>query len=303
MLVCSLHTQLCFPALYEVEEGVVYSQPNGKKLRADLFVPSPSTASPRPAVVLIHGGAWFMGTRQQQHWYARQLAKQGYVVMAIDYRLLPKYTFPDCMEDCRTALAWLGANAGKYDVDVNRIAVIGASAGGHLAALLVTSPADHAQGVGGAFPAPYCAVCLYAPLDLADLCTNRPNRAARKLASCLVGRLVCEASSPDKEALAKASPATFADADTKPILLIHGNDDRVVPLSQACAFCAKLRSRGVPSRLIVAANRGHGFDRFHPVQRAWLLDEILTFLKENEPMSLTVLPERRLTSSREVAYR
>ncbi|MCX5757482.1 MAG: alpha/beta hydrolase, partial [Candidatus Hydrogenedentes bacterium] len=113
-----------------------------------LATPAARGVAPRPAVLLIHGGCWLFGTRHQLHWYTRHFAEQGYVVAAIQYRMMPKYRLPDCVEDCKAAVRWLRLHAAEYNIDPDRIVALGNSAGGHLAAMLgVTSPDDGFDGV------------------------------------------------------------------------------------------------------------------------------------------------------------
>lgn len=112
-----------------------------------MYVPDDDSTALRPGIVLIHGGGWMLGTRYQQSWYCRNFARNGYVVMTIDYRLMPKCAFPDCLHDCKAAVRWLRLNAERYRIDPNHIITFGASAGGHLAALLATTePGDGLEG-------------------------------------------------------------------------------------------------------------------------------------------------------------
>ena len=100
-------------------------------------------------MVCLHGGGWVSGDRKEMERTIDALARRGYVAIAPDYRLAPKHRFPACIEDCKAAVRWLRANAGKYHIDPNRIGVMGMGAGGHLACLLgVTTPSDGLDGSG-----------------------------------------------------------------------------------------------------------------------------------------------------------
>ena len=113
-----------------------YARVGEKSLLLDLYLP-PEGESPWPVIVWIHGGAWRTGNRADPP--ALFLVERGYAVASISYRLSREAIFPAQIHDCKAAIRWLRARAGEYDLDPARIGVWGASAGGHLAALLGTS--------------------------------------------------------------------------------------------------------------------------------------------------------------------
>src|SRR5262245_893132 len=119
------------PPAIVVERDCVFSRPGGVPLHADIA--RPRDVGPHPAVVCLHGGGWVRGDRRQLTTTLEALARQGYVAMAPDYRLAPKHRFPAQFEDCQAAVRWLRAQAKSYDVDPERIGVMGLAAGGHLA--------------------------------------------------------------------------------------------------------------------------------------------------------------------------
>jgi len=109
--------------------------------RLDLFLPVQPVDKPLPIIVWVHGGGWDMGDRHDRT--AVPLTAYGYAVASIDYRLSQQATFPAQIEDCKGAVRWLRANAKKYDLDPDHVGVWGASAGGHLVALLGTTGGEH----------------------------------------------------------------------------------------------------------------------------------------------------------------
>ena len=182
---CLMIFLVALPSDYVVQEQVVYSNPDGKKLKATLFLPRENrkghgrsrpifAAGPRnrfaalramlpgngaeqsvfsegpglrPGIVLMHGGGWMFGTRHRLRWYARHFAKNGYAAMTIDYRTMPKYPFPYCGHDAKAAVRWMRLHGDQYGIDPGRIAAFGVSAGGHLATMLgTTRPADGFEG-------------------------------------------------------------------------------------------------------------------------------------------------------------
>src|SRR6185312_1459837 len=130
-------TQLAVAA----KKDIVYSTVGTEKLRLDLA--APTSGGPYPAVLLLHGGAWKVGNRSDLSRSSpgtpsviEQVAARGYVAVSASYRLAPKHKFPAQIEDARTAVRFLRANAKKFNIDPERIAAGGFSAGGHLALLL-----------------------------------------------------------------------------------------------------------------------------------------------------------------------
>src|SRR5579864_1045784 len=112
-------------------KDVVYSQTAGVELTLDAHIPD--DPGPFPAAILVHGGGWVAGDKQQYITYLFQpLTDAGFAWFSINYRLAPQFKFPADAEDIEAAIRYLKANAGKYKLDVNRIALIGESAGGHL---------------------------------------------------------------------------------------------------------------------------------------------------------------------------
>ncbi|WP_227008992.1 pectinesterase family protein [Christiangramia fulva] len=125
------------------KENEVYKKVNGKKLKADVYMPSRNSAERYPAVLLIHGGGWLTGSKENERMMAQYLAKNGFVGVAAAYRLGKEAKYPAAVLDLKDALKWMRENAEKYHIDTNKIAVLGASAGGQLATLLgVTADSD-----------------------------------------------------------------------------------------------------------------------------------------------------------------
>ncbi len=132
---------LCFAALpargevaFDLVPDQVYAERDSGPLKADLYVPQGE--GPFPAMIIIHGGAWATGTKEQLAGVAKALARLGYTSAAISYRLAPQHQFPAQIYDCQAAVRWLRANAAKYKIDPDRIGGYGYSAGGELVALL-----------------------------------------------------------------------------------------------------------------------------------------------------------------------
>lgn len=119
--------------------NLVYCTLNGRQLHLDVFYPIAKSKKPYPAVLMIHGGGWRSGNRQQHIPMAQQIAAKGYVTITAEYRLSTEALYPAAVNDLKTAIRWMRANAKTYNTDANKIAVWGFSAGGQLAALIGTT--------------------------------------------------------------------------------------------------------------------------------------------------------------------
>ncbi|MCP4645574.1 MAG: alpha/beta hydrolase [bacterium] len=267
---------------YRVERGLVYAAPGGKRLRMTLYLPDGRHRGPRPGIVAMHGGAWIVGTRRQQAWYFRQFARQGIAVMTIEYRKMPKYSFPNCLHDSKAAVRWLRTHGPEWGVDPDRIAAFGASSGGHLAGLLATTrPEDGLEGTEnlGCSSAVKCAVALYGSVDLTNFrdmdATGPMKRMGKRFLRKFVG--------PDErweghDAYEAASPGTYATPDSAPVLLVHGDKDAIVPVAQSRTFAETLRNNDVEVHLVEVPGRPHGFDFVYWGERRRILGEMLSFL-------------------------
>ena len=121
---------------FEKKGAIVFRKLPDCEVKCDVY--QPQSDVPLPAIVMIHGGAWRQGSKLAMMRHARRVARVGYVVVSINYRLAPKYPWPAQIDDCQYAVRWLKKNAEAYNIDATRIGVFGYSAGGHLAALLGT---------------------------------------------------------------------------------------------------------------------------------------------------------------------
>ncbi len=283
MAALALLTVLCATDL-QITQGV-FAQPEGHELGMTIYEPRGSSTGLRPGMVLIHGGAWRFGPRSQQWWYCRAFARAGYVVMSIDYRLMPRYTFPYCLHDCKAAVRWLRMHAGEYRVDPDRIVAFGASAGGHLAAFLAaTGPEDGLEGDQnlGVSSEVRAAISLYGAVDLtkyAELGT--PGVSGKRAAKPLLKFAGTCVAKEGQDPLAAASPITYAKPGMAPVFLAHGMSDMLVHYEQSQAFHDRLQELGVPTRLFGYPRRNHGFDYIHWKQRKTMFKEMLAFLNEH----------------------
>jgi acetyl esterase/lipase len=244
-----------------------YAQAGSKSLLLDLYLPAAS--EPAPVIVWMHGGAWRQGNKDNPPGAVR-LPGRGYALASISYRLSHEALFPAQIHDCKAAVRWLRAHASEYNLDADRIGAWGASAGGHLAALLGTT--GHRHDLEGDLGNPGIssrvqAVCdFFGPSDflrMNDSPGSQDHNAADSPESQLVGGPIQER--PD--AVARANPITYIRADAAPFLIVHGDrDPLVIPGQSRLLYDALLRA-GVEATLFFVPGAGHGFGLLPPAQR------------------------------------
>jgi len=235
---------------YEAAYGQVYVERDTGPLKADVYTPKGD--GPFPGVLVVHGGAWRMGTRGQLTGIAQMLAKNGFTAVAISYRLAPAYKFPAQIEDCKEAVRWMRTHAEQLKIDPDHIGGFGYSAGAHLVALLGTTDAkDGLEGV--ADPTSTASTRLQAVVGGGSPCDFRPIPGdVDGLAFWLGGS---PAQCPDQYRL--ASPAAFVTPDDPPMFLFHGETDRLVPLASPELMRLALSNVGVAAELYIVPRLGH----------------------------------------------
>ncbi len=199
--------------------------------------------------MLVHGGGWREGSKEQLATFARRLAEEGYVAASINYRLGPEGAYPRAVQDTRCAFGFLRAHAAELKVIPERIALIGHSAGGHLVSLLgvdtdtaATAP-DCTTGDGGK---PAAVIASAAPQALVDL-SWAPD--VQKFMGAPVDNALAH--------YEEASPLEHVGAGEPPFLLLHGNMDVYVPFSHATRMRDALRGSGNDVQLMILRGGGH----------------------------------------------
>jgi acetyl esterase/lipase len=254
------------------EKDVVYGKGADEELKLNLGRPK-QQAGPTPCVVVIHGGGWAAGNKNQHDGQVRDLAKRGYVAATVGYRFAPKHIFPAQIEDVKCAIRFLRAHADKYQIDKDRIGAVGFSAGAHLSMLLGTmDKEDGCEGEGGnpeQSSKVNAVVAFFGPTDLTS--SDWPEKTGKILVAFLGG------SKQEKpELYKKASPITYVNPGDAPMLLIQGTKDGLVPWTQATAMADALTKAGVYGRvdLIVGAYHGWGGEELkRTADEAWAFFE------------------------------
>lgn len=213
----------------EVREDLPFHEQDGLRLAGDLYLPAGSGR--HPAVLLIHGGGWRNGDPGQMAHLGRRLAAAGFVAYSSSYRFAPEHRHPTQLEDVREAMAWL---ARQERVDPERVAVWGYSAGAHLALLLGFGAATEAYAPSPP-PRPAAVVAGGSPTDFELFDPD----------GRLLVNLLGATRDEDPEAWRRVSPLYWADAQSPPVYLYHGELDRVVDVRHARALEARLEELGV----------------------------------------------------------
>jgi acetyl esterase/lipase len=236
-------------------QDVTYCTNDGVDLKMDVYFPW-KPAGPSPVILFVHGGGWVAGTKTGTPGmsYFLDLARRGYATFSIDYRLAPTYTFPANIIDVKCAVRHIRANAAEYNIDPNRIGAWGASAGGHLVALLGTSDQSAGWDVGQYLDQSSRVKVVVDMYGIHDLTTEYVVGNLRGL-----DRMVFGAKSPTDPILAQASPVSYITPDDPPFLILHGDMDPTIPVTQSQIFHDRLVAGGVSSVYVVVHNAGHGF--------------------------------------------
>ena len=236
----------------------VYCRVDGVDLIFDLHYPLKGEA-PYPLVIFVHGGSWQIGDRRGGTGvvFTDALLDAGYAFAGIDYRLAPENTFPAMIEDVKCAARFFRANADLLDLDPDRFAALGGSAGGHLVTLLgLTADQDlwessgQYQGVSSRVAA---VVDMFGPMDLRILADPE----YRGDWGNVFGDAVY-----DSDAMWEISPLAYVTRDDPPFLILQGDLDDSVLLHHSQDLQAALEEVGVPAELIIVYGGGHGVELF-----------------------------------------
>ena len=214
-----------------VQEDVVYGRIHGAGLLADIAYPT--SKGPLPAIVSVHGGRWVGGHKRDTSTIkVEQWAGFDFFAMSIDYRLKDCSPAPACYQDLQCAIRFVHANADKYNIDTKRIFLIGQSAGGHMVSLAASLGDGNYPRTGGWEKASNdfrAAISVAAAYDLPTLDW---------------GALWTPPGVSADEARAEASPNRHITKESKPLLILHSDNDRSVPIANALVMIEALEKAG-----------------------------------------------------------
>lgn len=220
------------------QKNLLIREVAGEKIRADLY--RPDDAMVYPLVIMIHGGAWSIGDKWDLQIHAKELAKAGFVAVAINYRLAPKHPFPAQLEDCQFAFDWATKKASAWNADSQKVGLWGYSAGAHLAALVACKRASTDKNI-------LACAAGGAPCEFSWIPKNNPTLAN------VMGGTKAEKS----EVYLDASPIQHVTKEVCPFFLYHGTFDLLVPSSSSQLFHQRLHQLGVKSDYHIVRGKGH----------------------------------------------
>lgn len=237
---------------YRTSPNLTYLVVGGVESKLDVYQARSATA-PNPTLIWIHGGNWVGGSKEASLLSLLPFFEMGWNVVNVDYRLLKVAAAPAAVEDCRCALRWVYRHAKEYNIDTSRLVVSGNSAGGHLALLIASAPAD--AGFDDRCPGPEplkvaAVINWYGFPDLTDLMQG-PN--VRPAVTAWIGT-----GAGRMELAKRLSPIAYVRAGVPPVLTVHGDADPISPYQHAVRLHEALKTAGVPNELVTVRGGKHG---------------------------------------------
>jgi len=248
---CGAKSTLDPAKLGTAERDVTYCTMNDLPQKMDIYYPA--SGGPWSVIMYVHGGSWYQGDKAEGEGW-RGLNEQGFLVVLINYRLGDYQTkFPAMIEDVKCAVRYLRAHASDYNIDPDHIGAIGASAGGHLVALLGTADESAGWDVGEYLEQSSRVQAVISMAGIADFTSNIP-RGLNGSIYYAFGKLAGK-DAPENVAV---SPITYITSDDPPFLVLHGDRDGVVPLEQAKILNQKLTEANVSNKFVIIEGGDHG---------------------------------------------
>jgi acetyl esterase/lipase len=270
---------------YEVHTNIVYHTANNYEDKLDVYTP-PNVSQPIPVVVVIHGGGWVEGTKEDRVLEMMPYLQMGFAAVNVEYRLGRISLAPAAVEDCRCALHWVFANAKKYHFDPDRVVLQGGSAGGHLALMtgMLTpaagfdrecrGPRDNYWSANPGTDGDPRVAAIVNWFGITDVLDELHGPNAKGYAVVWLG------DQPNADEIAKrVSPINYVNSNVPPIITIHGDKDSLVPYSQAVRLHKALDAAKVPNVLHTVPGADHGGYTFEQNQQAW--EAVRRFLQEH----------------------
>lgn len=278
-IACSLATTMLASAAYAapvVDADVPYATVAGKTLALDLYRPA-AGASGGPLLVWVHGGGWEAGSKAGMPLTA--LVERGYSIASVDFRPASEAPFPGQVHEIKAAIRFLRANAARFGYDAQRIGILGASSGGHLAAAVGTSngEADLEGSLGehGTQSSAVQAIVSYFGASNLTTILAQSTPFGLGVREPALKRLLGALPKDNEPVARQASPVFHVDARDPPLLLLHGDQDPQMPINQSHELEGAYEAHGHSVELIVVHGAAHGGDAFYAPAN---LDRVAKFL-------------------------
>jgi acetyl esterase/lipase len=279
-----------------------FASVEGNALEMDIYLPPNDAESRSSGVIVVHGGSWNAGARNDFPQWNRWLAEQGFAVFDIDYRLAPQPNWQTATGDVKCAIVWIKRHASEFGISPKQLSILGRSAGGHLALLAAytanderfppgchQSEAENNLELPANLPQSYdesvrAVASLYAPTDLLWDFENPANQFVIDGPATLrhfVGGSPTE-SVEINERFSLASPTSHVTAQSPPTMLVHGGQDQLVRRENVYLLGEKLKKSNVPHKIVFIGYAQHGFDfNFNGWGSQIVQHALLQFLDEN----------------------
>lgn len=260
-----------FPAGFSAQLNVVYTTVKGWEGKMDLYLP-PKEKGNSPVVINIHGGGWNKGVKESQTGFST-FFKAGFAVANIEYRLTGQATAPAAIEDTRCALIYLIKNAEALNIDVNKIVIMGGSAGGHLALMGGLLGNDHSfdKNCPGVENIKVAAIIdKYGISDVWDWGYGQVIKS--KSARSWLGEYA-----NDEKFAKSVSPINYITKNSPPVFIVHGDADPTVPYQQSVDLHKKLVAAGVKTEFITVEEGLHG--KFEKEKNSEINKAMMEFIK------------------------
>jgi acetyl esterase/lipase len=263
-----------------VERDIAYTE-GGRRARLDIYRPAQGEGlDGAPVLIQVHGGGWTLGQKDHQALpLMAELAAQGWVCVAVNYRLAPRHPFPAQIIDVKRAIGWVKEHIAEYGGDPGHVVLTGGSAGGHLAALAALTPGDPAYqpGFEDVDTSVQACVPVYGVYDFAGATGLRSASLMRDL--FLAPRVLRKRFEDAPELFEAASPILRVTPDAPDFFVIHGTHDTLVDVGQARLFVEELR-RTSRASVVYAELPGtqHAFDVFHSIRSGHMVTAVTRYL-------------------------
>lgn len=254
-----------YPEHYDAEIDLVYTEVNGWKGRLDLYT-NPISEKPTPIVINIHGGGWNHGVKESQTGFGR-FFEAGYAVANVAYRLVHIAPAPAPIRDVRCALIYIQKHSKEYNIDPNKIVIMGGSSGGHLALMAGLLGDNKKFDVNCTYDSKIKVAAIidkYAPTDLTHIVKGSVKRWLGE-------------NHKNTTFVKSVSPINYVDKDSPPVFIVHGTDDPLIPYQQSLLLDKKLKSNNVKTTFVAIAGGGHG--KFSKEKRLEINEKLWAFLK------------------------
>lgn len=242
-------------------QTITYATVDGQRLELDAYLPASEGTTRRAAIIVVHGGSWNGGEKSDFPQWDRWLNEQGYAVFDVEYRLAPQPNWRTATGDIKCAVGWVKRNASQYSIDPERVALMGRSAGGHLALLAAYASDDERlpPSCDANDTSVRAVIAFYAPTDLRWAYDHPANQRVIDGPATLRSFLGGDPQTAS-EAFDVASPVAQVRAQTIPTLMFHGGRDQLVREENMYRLAEKLDKAHVPHKEIFIPYAQHGFD-------------------------------------------